>query len=75
MTTAYLGRRRQGDLVLTRLPECTELTPDRSLGLVTHSPSGFEVGYRDSGGISSGVVTSVRRCDPYAMATVAPVVR
>jgi len=49
MTTAYVGRRRQGDLVVTRLPEGTELTPDRSLGLVIHSPSGFEVGYRGSG--------------------------
>jgi len=49
MTTAYVGRRRQGDLVVTRLPEGTELTPERSLDLVTHSPSGFEVGYRGSG--------------------------
>ena len=49
MTTAYLGRRRQGDIVVTRLPNGTELTPDRSLDLVTHSPSGFEVGYRGRG--------------------------
>jgi hypothetical protein len=49
MMTAYLGPRRQGDLVVTRLPNGTELTPDRSLELVTHSPSGFEVGHRGSG--------------------------
>ncbi|ERG97399.1 DUF6166 domain-containing protein [Haloquadratum walsbyi] len=49
MTKAYIGWRRQGDLVVTRLPEDTELTPDRSLDLVNHSPSGFEVGYRGSG--------------------------
>jgi hypothetical protein len=48
MTTGYVGRRRQGDLVVTRLPEDTELTPDRSLDLATHSPSGLEVGYRGS---------------------------
>jgi len=49
MRTAYLGRRRQGDLVVTRLPDCTGLTPDRSLDVVSHSPSGFEVGSRGSG--------------------------
>ena len=49
MTMAYVGRRRQGDLIVTRLPEGTELTPERSLDLVTHSPSGFEVGYSGSG--------------------------
>ncbi|WP_225336416.1 DUF6166 domain-containing protein [Halomicrobium urmianum] len=49
MTTTYIGRRRQGELVVIRLPEGTELTPERSLGLVTHSPRGFEVGYRGSG--------------------------
>ena len=49
MTTAYIGRRRQGELVVTRRPEDTELTPDRSFELVNHSPSGFEVGYRGSG--------------------------
>jgi plasmid stabilization system protein ParE len=49
MTTAYVGRRHQGALVVIRLPEGTELTPERSLDLVKHSPSGFEVGYRGSG--------------------------
>lgn len=49
MTTAYVGRRRRGELVVTRRPEDTELTPDRSLDLVNHSPSGFEVGYRGNG--------------------------
>ena len=49
MTMAYVGRRRQGDLIVTRLPEGTELTHERSLDLVTHSPSGFEVGYIGSG--------------------------
>ncbi|MFB6250087.1 MAG: DUF6166 domain-containing protein, partial [Halobellus sp.] len=47
--TTYIGRRRQGKLVVIRLPEGTELTPERSLDLVNHSPSGFEVGYRGSG--------------------------
>lgn len=49
MTTAYVGQRRKGGLVVTRCPEGTELTPDRSLKLVNHSLSGFEVGYRGSG--------------------------
>ena len=49
MTTTYVGRRRQGELVVTRRAEGTELTPDRSLELVNHSPNRFEVGYRGSG--------------------------
>jgi hypothetical protein len=49
MTTAYVGRRRQRELVVIRLPEGTVLTPERSLNVVNHSPSGFEVGYRGSG--------------------------
>ena len=49
MTTAYVGRRRQGELIVIRLPEGTELMPERSLDIVNHSPSGFEVGYRGSG--------------------------
>ena len=49
MTTAYAGRRRQGELVVIRLPKGTELTPEQSLDIVNHSPNGFEVGYRGSG--------------------------
>jgi hypothetical protein len=46
---AYIGERRQGRLVVVRVPEGTRLTPDRSLELTNHSPSGFEVGYCGSG--------------------------
>jgi len=49
ITTAYIGRRHQGALVVIRLPEGTVLTPERSHELVRHSSSGFEVGYRGSG--------------------------
>ena len=45
MMSAYVGRRRRGELVVTRRPEDTELTPDRGFDLANHSPSGFEVGY------------------------------
>lgn len=45
----YVGQRRQGTLEVVRTPDGTRLTPNRSLELVNHSPSGFEVGYRGSG--------------------------
>ena len=45
----YVGQRRQGTLEVVRATDGTRLTPDRSLELVNHSPSGFEVGYRGSG--------------------------
>lgn len=46
---AYIGKRKRGQLVVTRVPEETRLTPERSLELANHSPSGFEVGYCGSG--------------------------
>ncbi len=46
---AYVGERRRGQLIVTRMPEGTRLTPERSLELATHSPSGFESGYCGSG--------------------------
>ncbi|MEZ3172344.1 DUF6166 domain-containing protein [Halorubrum sp. RMP-47] len=46
---AYIGERRRGRLVVMRVPEGTRLTPDRSLELTNHSPSGFEWGYGGSG--------------------------
>ena len=46
---AYVGERRRGQLIVTRVPEGTRLTPERSLELADHSPSGFESGYCGSG--------------------------
>ncbi|MDQ2055238.1 DUF6166 domain-containing protein [Halobellus sp. H-GB7] len=46
---AYAGERRRGQLIVTRVPEGTRLTPERSLELADHSPSGFESGYCGSG--------------------------
>ena len=46
---AYVGERRRGQLIVTRVPEGTRLTPERSLELANHSPSGFESGYCGSG--------------------------
>lgn len=45
----YIGQRRQGTLEVVRTPDGTQLTPNRSLELVNHSPNGSEVGYRGSG--------------------------
>lgn len=46
---AYIGERQQGQLVVSQVPEGTRLTPERSLELANHGPSGFEVGYCGSG--------------------------
>jgi len=46
---AYIGERQRGQLTVTRIPEGTRLTPDRSLELANHSPNGFESGYCGSG--------------------------
>ena len=45
----YVGYRRRGDAIVEKRPGQERLTPDRSLELVNHSPSGFEWGYRGSG--------------------------
>ncbi|WP_224215067.1 DUF6166 domain-containing protein [Natrinema longum] len=45
----YVGYRQRGRAVVEKLPEQERLTPDRSLKLVNHSPSGFEWGYSGSG--------------------------
>ncbi|WP_254526039.1 DUF6166 domain-containing protein [Natrinema caseinilyticum] len=46
---AYIGERQRGQLIVTRVPEGTQLTPERSLELANHSPNGFESGYCGSG--------------------------
>ena len=45
----YVGYRRRGDAVVEKRPDQERLTPERSLELVNHSPSGFEWGYGGSG--------------------------
>jgi len=45
----YVGYRQRGRAVVEKLPEQERLTPDRSLKLVNHNPSGFEWGYSGSG--------------------------
>ncbi|MFP8958852.1 DUF6166 domain-containing protein (plasmid) [Natrialbaceae archaeon A-CW3] len=45
----YVGYRQRGRAVVEKLPKQERLTPDRSLKLVNHSPSGFEWGYSGSG--------------------------
>ena len=45
----YVGYRRQGRVIVEKRPDQEQLTPDRSLELVNHSPSGFEWGYSGSG--------------------------
>ena len=45
----YVGYRRQGDAIVEKRPGQERLTPERSLELVNHSPSGFEWGYGGSG--------------------------
>jgi hypothetical protein len=46
---AYVGYRRRGQAIVEKLPCQERLTPDRSLELMNHSPSGFEWGYGGSG--------------------------
>ena len=45
----YVGIRQHGTPVVVREQEETRLTPDRSLEVVNHSPTGFEWGYSGSG--------------------------
>ncbi|MFC6890306.1 DUF6166 domain-containing protein [Halorubrum trueperi] len=45
----YVGYRHRGNAVVEKRPGQERLTPDRSLELVNHSPSGFEWGYGGSG--------------------------
>jgi len=45
----YVGYRRRGDVIVEKPPDQERLTPERSLELVNHSPSGFEWGYGGSG--------------------------
>ena len=45
----YVGYRQRGCAIVEKYPGREPLTPDRSLKLADHSPSGFEWGYRGSG--------------------------
>ena len=45
----YVGYRHRGDAIVEKGPDQERLTPERSLELVNHSPSGFEWGYGGSG--------------------------
>ncbi|MFC4360192.1 DUF6166 domain-containing protein [Halobium salinum] len=45
----YVGYRRRGRAIVEKQPDQEQLTLDRSLELVDHSPSGFEWGYGGSG--------------------------
>jgi hypothetical protein len=45
----YVGYRRRGRAIVEKQPDQEQLTFDRSLELVDHSPSGFEWGYGGSG--------------------------
>ena len=45
----YVGYRQRGRAVVEKQPGEERLTPERSLELANHSPSGFEVGYCGSG--------------------------
>ena len=45
----YVGYRQRGRAIVEKLPDQERLTPERSLELANHSPSGFEWGYGGSG--------------------------
>ena len=45
----YVGYRRRGRAVVEKQPEQEQVTPQRSLELANHSPSGFGWGYGGSG--------------------------
>ncbi len=45
----YLGYRRRGRAIVEKRPSQEQLTPERSLGVMNHSPSGFSWGYAGSG--------------------------
>ena len=46
---AYVGYRQSGRAIVEKRPGQERVTPERSLALVNHSPSGFEWGYGGSG--------------------------
>jgi hypothetical protein len=46
---AYIGYRQSGQAIVEKRPGQERLTPERSLELLNHSPSGFEWGYGGSG--------------------------
>jgi len=46
---AYVGYRQSGQAIVEKGSGQERLTPERSLELVNHSPSGFEWGYGGSG--------------------------
>jgi hypothetical protein len=45
----YVGYRRRGRVIVEKQSDQEQLTPERSLELANHSPSGFEWGYGGSG--------------------------
>ena len=45
----YVGYRRRGRAIVEKQSDQQQLTPEQSLELVNHSPSGFEWGYSGSG--------------------------
>jgi len=45
----YVGYRRRGRAIVENQSDQEQLTPERSLELANHSPSGFEWGYGGSG--------------------------
>ena len=45
----YVGYRQRGRAIVEKRPGEERLTPERSLELANHSPSGFEWGYGGSG--------------------------
>ncbi|CAP15120.1 DUF6166 domain-containing protein (plasmid) [Haloarcula sp. NS06] len=45
----YVGYRQRGRAIVEKQPGQERLTPNRSLELASHSPSGFEWGYGGSG--------------------------
>ena len=45
----YVGYRQQGRTIVEKLPGQEQLTPERSLEVANHSPTGFEWGYGGSG--------------------------
>jgi len=45
----YVGYRRRGRAIVENQSNQEKLTPERSLELANHSPSGFEWGYAGSG--------------------------
>jgi len=45
----YIGYRRRGRAIVENQSEQEQLSPEQSLALASHSPSGFEWGYGGSG--------------------------